>query len=67
MKFCINCQYHTSFKNTTDDGYCSRPQLGINLVNGMPNTKVCSVQRQDTDFDSICGKNAQYFVLKVVA
>jgi hypothetical protein len=67
MKFCINCQYYTSFKNTTDDGYCSRPQLGINLVNGEKNTKVCSGQRQDTDAYSICGKNAQYFELKVVA
>jgi hypothetical protein len=65
MKFCINCQHFTSFKNTTDDGYCSRPQLGINLVNGEKNTKVCSAQRMDM-YEN-CGINAFYFELKVVA
>lgn len=65
MKFCINCQHYTSFKNTTDDGYCSRPQLGINLVNGERITKICSVQRMD--IDTGCGTDAQYFTLKVVA
>ena len=66
MKFCINCQHFTSFKNTTDDGYCSRPQLGTNLVNGEPNTKVCSVQRM-TNSDNSCGSVGVFFELKVVA
>jgi hypothetical protein len=65
MKFCINCQHFTPFKNANDDGYCSRPQLGINLVNGEKNTKVCSGQRRDM-YDS-CGTAAAYFELKVVA
>jgi hypothetical protein len=66
MKFCINCEHFASFKSTTDDGYCSRPQLGINPVNGEKNTKVCSVQRMD-DGTGKCGIAAQYFTLKVVA
>jgi hypothetical protein len=65
MKFCINCQHFTSFKHTTEDGYCKRPELGINLVNGEQNTKVCSAQRRDM-YDC-CGIDAQYFTLKVVA
>lgn len=66
MKFCINCQHFTPFKNANDDGYCSRPQLGINLVNGEPNTKVCSVQRM-TNGDNSCGSVGFFFELKVVA
>ena len=65
MKFCINCQHYTSFRNAKDDGYCSRPQLGINLVNGERITKVCSAQR--LDFYEACGIEAKYFELKVVA
>jgi hypothetical protein len=66
MKFCINCQHYTSFKNANDDGYCSRPQLGINLVNGEQNTKVCSVQRTSNGSTS-CGSVGFFFELKVVA
>jgi hypothetical protein len=66
MKFCINCQHFTPFKNANDDGYCSRPQLGINLVNGEQNTKVCSVQRM-TNGDNSCGRVGFFFELKVVA
>lgn len=65
MKYCINCEHYTPFKYSTDDGYCSRPQLGINLVNGEKNTKVCSAQRMDMYHH--CGPSAQYFELKVVA
>jgi hypothetical protein len=66
MKFCINCQHFIPFRNSKDDGYCSRPQLGINLVTGEQNTKICSVQRMDVD-QNYCGTAAQYFTLKVVA
>ncbi len=66
MKFCINCEHYTSFRNAKDDGYCSRPQLEINLVNGERITKICSVQRMDID-QNYCGTAAQYFELKVVA
>ena len=65
MKFCINCQHFTPFKNANDDGYCSRPQLGINLVNGEPNTKVCSGQRTNNSSSS-CGSVGYYFELKVI-
>ena len=65
MKFCINCQHFTPFKNANDDGYCSRPQLGINLVNGENITKICSSQRMNTY--NGCGADPQYFELKVVA
>ena len=66
MKFCINCQHFTPFKNTTEDGYCSRPQLGINPVNGEKNTTVCSVQRMG-ESGNRCGISGEYFELKVVA
>ena len=63
MKFCKDCKHYSPMKFKADDGDCSAPQHGINLVTGVQNIKVCSYERSydATKYKDHCGKQAIFF------
>jgi len=51
-------------KYSKDDGICSAPQHGINLVSGEMNTRTCGDQRSVNSSPLYCGLQAMFFVQK---
>jgi hypothetical protein len=62
MKFCKDCANYSPMKYSSDDGICSAPEHGINLVIGEPNTKTCSSQRSTVErLAGYCGVEGLFF------
>ena len=61
MKFCKDCANYAPMKYSENDGICSAPEHGINLVTGEPNTRTCEVQRSVSSSPLYCGLQAIFF------
>jgi hypothetical protein len=68
VKICSHCKYFSE-RQIPFNGVmlnmpeiCSHPNLGVDLINGKPNTVVCAFSRSSVY--EMCGPNGDWFVLR---